>query len=157
MDHDAMWTHVQKLMKFRDDFLVMSNLTADQFHAMADRVRAGEGIHDVAMDMHRIKFDEIDDAADDPEPLGTDKSDGAVKREGQELPPTKDDGTDDLADGQQSKDGDPKLSLDGSSLNEGEPTADLGAAGASTDVEGAKPPATPENEQAGSTGAATGV
>jgi hypothetical protein len=41
MDHDAMWTHVQKLMKFRDDFLVLSKLTADEFHKMAERVRAG--------------------------------------------------------------------------------------------------------------------
>lgn len=41
MDHDAMWTHVQKLMKFRDDFLVLSKLTAEEFHLMADRVREG--------------------------------------------------------------------------------------------------------------------
>lgn len=47
MDHDAMWTHVQKLMKFRDDFLLLSKVTAVEFHAMAERVRAGGDPQDV--------------------------------------------------------------------------------------------------------------
>jgi hypothetical protein len=46
MDHDAMWTHVRKLMKFRDDFLVMSKMTADEFHEMAEKARAEQKAKD---------------------------------------------------------------------------------------------------------------
>lgn len=44
MDHDAMNTHVTKLKVFRDDFLTLSGLTAEQFHEMAENHRAGEPI-----------------------------------------------------------------------------------------------------------------
>ena len=39
MDHDAMWTHVLKLMKFRDDFLILSRMTGEQFHEKAEEAR----------------------------------------------------------------------------------------------------------------------
>ena len=54
MDHDAMWTHVQKLMKFRDDFLVLSKLTIEEFHKMAEDARA-----------KRVEDAEAEDAARD--------------------------------------------------------------------------------------------
>jgi hypothetical protein len=40
MDHDAMLTHVNKLKTFRDDFLVLSDMTMEEFHAKADEKRA---------------------------------------------------------------------------------------------------------------------
>lgn len=40
MDHDADHTHLTKLKIFRDDFLVLSGLTMEQFHEMAERRRA---------------------------------------------------------------------------------------------------------------------
>lgn len=46
MDHDAMLTHVRKLMAFRDDFLAASGVTIEQLHEMAEHRRANKPIED---------------------------------------------------------------------------------------------------------------
>jgi hypothetical protein len=161
MDHDAMWTHVQKLMKFRDDFLVLSKVTADQFHAMAEAVRAGKDPMDVVRGRDEVaEFDiKAGDIDDDPEPLGTDKSDGTVKRDGQELPQTKVEDTGGDTGGQPGDEGDASLDgpLPGDGSEHSQQTADLSGAGAPQSEDGAKAPAAPKNAQAGSAEAATGV
>lgn len=40
MDHEADHTHLVKLKTFRDDFLVLSGITMEQMHEMAERRRA---------------------------------------------------------------------------------------------------------------------
>lgn len=134
-------------------------MTLTEMHSLADQVRAGTPIDEVMSEFHRakveleertIKAGEIEDQA---ELLGTDKSAGAVNREGQELT-TVDEGTDELLPGQKSKD---VHTDNGDGTGTGQQTADLGGSGAPQSEDGAKAPAASENAQAGSTEAATGV
>lgn len=46
MDHDAMLTKVNQLMKFKADFLAMSKMTDAEFHAEADKARADKAAWD---------------------------------------------------------------------------------------------------------------
>lgn len=65
MDHDAMWTHVKKLMKFRDDFLTVSDMTEPQLRAIAEKIRGGMSrsrAHDEVMhpEESRLGYDRAD-------------------------------------------------------------------------------------------------
>ena len=77
MDHDAMLTHVNKLKQFRDDFLTMSDTTAEKLHEMAERVRAGESRHDVVRSVEKPEdapsiMEDADKSLNDQDQNGSD-------------------------------------------------------------------------------------
>lgn len=65
MDHDADHIHLGKLKTFMKDFLTISRVTAEEFHAMAEKVRAGGSPQDALDEIRAEK-----EPAQEPEPVG---------------------------------------------------------------------------------------
>lgn len=123
MDHDAMLRHVNKLKQFMADFLTMSQLTPEEFHTMAERVRAGESRFAVERSMRQ----DPDDGDEDQ--IGYDKAEGLRNGEPLEPVPGHDGG---------SANSSTKLTGDEGNADKGtgtDPDAGKEAAGASTDGE----------------------